>query len=125
MRSTTFLLFFISLIVLAGLHILSLTFELYWTYLWLDIPMHVLGGATVAFGFLTLFPVHEQYGFRYGLLLVLLATLVLGVVWEAFEYTIGFTRISEVHVLRDTVLDTTMNLLGGALGFIVARYSSI
>lgn len=44
---------FSSLVTLALVHYLSFEFFLYWKYLWLDIPVHILGTITVAFGIAT------------------------------------------------------------------------
>jgi hypothetical protein len=122
MRSTTFLLFIISLSVLAVGHILSLTFYLYWTYLWLDIPMHFLGGMTVALGLLTFFAKYVPRSLR-GFVLTLGVVFVVGIAWEVFELVNGLIDI-ELRPIADTLLDLVLDLMGGALGYALARATS-
>lgn len=122
MRTTTFLYFILALSVLAAGHILSLSFYLYWTYLWLDIPMHFLGGMTVALGFLTFFSSYVVRSLR-GLALTLGVVFVVGIAWEVFELVNGLIDI-ELRPIADTALDIVLDLIGGALGYALARSSS-
>lgn len=113
LRSTTFILFAIAATTLALLHILALEFFLYWTYLWLDIPMHLLGGAVVSLGLLVCFP-------RVKLWLVLLFVLCVGCGWEVFEWVTGILY-TETAPFADTALDLVMDLVGGAVGYGLAK----
>ena len=118
-RSTTFLFFVSALTVLAVAHILSLRFFLYWTYLWLDIPMHILGGIVVSLGFLWCTNIHRTGSQANNLLLTLLVLLAVGTMWEVFEYTTGITK-GQPNLVSDTVGDFVMNMVGGTLGFLLA-----
>jgi len=120
---TTYLFFVLSLVTLALLQLLSVKLFLYWVYPALDIPMHVLGGVTVALGFLALAPRFARESLWRGLSATLLVVLVVGVGWEAYEYATG--TIFDSHApIADTILDVVMDLVGGALGFVVARATS-
>lgn len=123
MRSTTFILFAVALCVLAVTHILAITFFLYWTYLWFDIPMHALGGMVVALGFLTFLGTRLDDGFQRGLLATLGAVFVVGILWEFFELAIGFPS-SEANYVGDTALDFVMNLVGASVGYVCARVAT-
>lgn len=123
MRSTTFILFFVALSTMAALHNLALMFYLYWTYLWIDIPMHILGGAVVALGFLAFFRSYVRVPLKIGLPLTLLVVLAVGIGWELFEW-FGGLMVTERAIVADTSLDLVCDLVGGALGYWLARLST-
>ena len=106
--------------VLAVVHVLSLQFFLYWHYLWLDIPMHALGGAVAALA------VFVPYDFGAPLprrwlqpLPVLLLVLLVALSWEVYEIMLGIP-FGEDYV-ADTASDLGAAMLGGVTGFLVAR----
>lgn len=111
--------FLLTAIVLASTHYLSLEFYLYWRYLWLDIPMHALGGLTAALGYLSLrdfMPKLSPSWFRLGPTLVF--TVLVALAWEAFEVFAGI--MLDPNYAADTALDLLMGLLGGLVGYVVA-----
>lgn len=110
------LLFFISLSVVFGIHLLALYFELYWVYPWLDIPMHVFGGITIVLGLAAFFP-RMLHSFLTPLLVVLGVSLL----WEVFEHLIGFSFIEEAYYVFDTGLDFLMGILGGLIGYVLVK----
>lgn len=113
------IIFLITLSVLATTHYLSLEFYLYWRYLWLDMPMHFLGGTMVALG---LFSAREFFPRLPVTVLTFFATvcfvLLVAVGWEVFEFVFGISSI-EANLFRDTVTDLAMGLLGGVVGWFV------
>lgn len=116
---TVTLLFFLAALTLAVSHSLALSMYLYWRYPWLDIPMHTLGGATVALGYLTFFEFYPPLADRYiRFVPALLLVLVVALSWEVFEVLIGVS-LEEPNYLADTVLDVCCGLAGGALGYAV------
>lgn len=119
MYQAVFLLFTLSMLTLAVLHGIALMFSLYWVYLWLDIPMHFLGGATVALGYQSRFLVHrfERY-LSFGFGATLGAVLFVGGAWEVYEYLVD-PILTEFGI--DTVVDLIMDVLGGVAGYFVAR----
>lgn len=120
MQSLVFLFFTLSLLTLAGLHAAALTFYLYWIYLWFDIPMHILGGATVALGYQSRFGL-SRYAPRlsFGILSTLLCVIVVGVLWEGYEYVVA-PPIKAGYAF-DTLTDLVMDIGGGTIGYIVAK----
>lgn len=118
MRPLTFLLL-LSTLTLATIHILALEFYLYWQYLWLDIPVHALGGAVVV---LALFVLRDfgvpLVGRVLHILPILLIVLVIGIAWEYFEIMNGLTP--EKNYWADTILDLIMDLMGGLIGYFVS-----
>lgn len=118
MRTTLYTtLFLASLATLALVNSLAITFSLYWRYLWLDIPMHVLGGVTVALGVFFLSCVWNRVRERcLRLAPVLVCVLFVGLAWEVYEYIIGIPLI-ETHYTTDLITDLVMDILGGAIGY--------
>lgn len=113
--------FFISAVVLALANNLAVSFSLYWQYLWLDIPMHALGGIVAALGFLSFFAHHLPHKKRTRFFVVLLAVLFVGIAWEVFEYFNGIGLTREKSIIADTALDLVMDLVGGVIAFFVAE----
>lgn len=113
--------FLVTLSTLAVVHIAATEFFFYWRYLWFDIPVHFLGGVCVALGIsvLPFFRVHWFERFRKPLPYILL-TLAVGVIWEVFEVFSGVVVIDETFI-PDTVLDLTMDALGGYVGYGLAE----
>ena len=71
--------------ILAVIHVISLELFLYWKYLWLDIPMHALGGAVVALGLFTLHDLWPRYPKRLLYPIpVLLLVLLVAMGWEVY-----------------------------------------
>jgi hypothetical protein len=117
---------FISSILVLFLHCSALKYSLYWTIDWFDIPMHFLGGATMAF--LALFIFFTSGYFRKTVeiknnkiavfLIVVLFTLVVGLVWELWEIFVGFSDV--LTDKTDTIIDLIMDTIGA---FSVFYYS--
>ncbi len=114
-------LFFSSLITLAVSHWAATSFYLYWKYLWLDIPIHMLGGVCVALGIATLpFLRVSLPRFFNTYLGYLCIVVIVGTTWEMFEYLAGVSIIDAYFVL-DTVIDYCMNLVGVSIGYGIVR----
>jgi predicted membrane protein len=117
-QKTLFIIQAVLVTILLSFHYFAFQHDLYWHYLWLDIPMHFVGGlwaALVSAWFLRY--VHSPYSLVY----VLIGVLIIGIAWEIMEYVIGFQR--EQDYAFDTSLDLVMDLCGGVLGFLAARVS--
>ncbi len=118
-RTTTAVLFLLALSVMAIAHSVFSAFFLYWSYPWIDVPMHLLGGMVVALGFLTYVPLARMRT-RRPLLVTLGAVLVVGCAWEVFEFHSGITLTERLPVL-DTALDLVCDLLGGMAGYVCVQ----
>lgn len=107
--------------MLAVFHYLSLELHLYWLYLWLDIPMHFLGGVTVALGYLTFLGFFPKLADKHFTLVhTLVFVLLVAALWEIFELTIGIP-FEEGTYVDDTTLDIIMGVVGGVGGYFVGR----
>lgn len=118
MKPTT-LIFLIAALVLAVTHYFSLELYLYWRYLWLDMPMHLLGGAVVALGYLSLRDFIPRLPSRWFRPIIVVGfVFLIAVLWELFEQIIGVEFDHDRYVI-DTLSDLIMGLLGGTIGYFV------
>lgn len=85
--------------------------------MWLDIPVHVLGGITVALG-ISILPFFKiSLPKKYATLFAYVGTAVMvGIAWEIFEVASSVAVVDDGYVI-DTVIDLCMDALGGALGY--------
>jgi uncharacterized membrane protein YjdF len=97
---------------------LALYYHLYFYLWWLDIPMHLLGGAWVAL--MTLFLYERSTFFQEGrhnpfflAILVVASTLSIGLGWELFELSAQTWIERATHAdLADTLADLVNDLVG-------------
>lgn len=119
MPTISIVFFLISASVLAVIHVIALELYLYWQHLWLDIPMHMLGGATVALGIFALHDFTKKFPSRLLYPIpVLLFVLLVALSWEVFEIEAGIPI--EANFAVDTMTDIIMDMLGGVIGYVVA-----
>ncbi len=102
--------FFIALgasLVLAVAHVYASSVDLYWTYRWLDIPMHILGGFALGSLIIAFLMRHKP-----GMFWLLMLGVAIG--WEVFEVLIGMPRPT------DYPLDTLKDLIDDGVGALIA-----
>lgn len=117
---TIFLLLLLSVVTLAFVHISALQFYLYWQYVWLDVPVHFLGGAVVTFLFFSLVDLGVRLPtWCQKVVPVLIMVFLVGVAWELYELLIGI--VMRDNYVFDTTLDLVMDVCGGYVGFIISR----
>lgn len=110
-------------IIIAVLHALGFAYSLYFYLWWYDIMMHLLGGFAVALlvtYILCLRPkdaegAARKVSVRKIFLTVLVSALVIGVVWEIFEFIINRLFTLRGNDMTDTVADLLNDLLGAAV----------
>lgn len=115
------MLLLISLSVLAAIHLIALELYLYWYYLWLDVPVHFLGGVVVTLG------VFAAYELKLPLARwvsgtfwrVLTVVWLVMIAWEVFEVWAGIPILENYPY--DTALDLLMGCLGGIAGYYLAK----
>ncbi|USN87504.1 MAG: hypothetical protein H6779_03765 [Candidatus Nomurabacteria bacterium] len=104
-------------LVFATAHAFFKTTELYWFYLWLDIPMHLAGGFLVVMTWFVLqrrFIAGEKiFSQKFFHPLIILAIMM--VAWEIYKYMIG--DIVMDNYVSDTILDLIMGTVGGLIAF--------
>ena len=108
---------FVIVVVLSTFHSIALEHHLYWRFLWIDMPVHMLGGAWAGlFVFWLRLLLRLTSSIAWGVA----GALVFGVAWEIFEVAAGLPRESSYAL--DTSLDLLMDALGGALAGFCAMY---
>lgn len=117
------LLCFLTTVLLAAIHFFALAFFWYWTYWWLDILMHFLGGLLVGFAVLWFFfsssPRAMTFEIKRALVVVLASIIVVGVLWEAWEATAGIIRWPDEW--QDSVFDIFSDIAGSLAALIVTE----
>ena len=104
---------FVLVVALLTMHAFAIVNDWYWHYLWLDIPMHFLGGLWAA---LAVVWGLRFLGVRTSFVHVFAGVIAISIVWEIFEYLAGFQR--EGNYVFDTMLDLVMDIIGGMCGFL-------
>ncbi len=109
-----------------------MTFHWYSIVWWFDMPMHTLGGVWVALAGLFVFKyrriTHEDISKPQKLFFIsLMSVIVVGVLWEVFEFGVQTTGIVELANLTDSFSDVCFDLLGGILGtlYFIHRYERV
>lgn len=115
---TTTIIFVITASVFAVTHYLSVELYLYWRYLWLDIPMHLIGGSVVALGYLSIRDFVPKLPAHWFIFVpTMIFVLTVAILWEVFEAVAGI--VVQNSSMISTVADVIFGLLGGAIGYLV------
>lgn len=108
------------------LYFIAYQLELYFIYPPLDIPTHFLGGAAIAYFFLSAISNSQKVvgpiPYPVQLLFALTSTGTTAVLWEFVEFSIDFTFGSS-HMLgiEDTMKDLFLGLLGGLVCVVLSQ----
>ena len=88
-------------------------FSWYWRIPWLDMPMHFLGGFWIGSVALWFFSPRIPEQSLNVFLISLLAVVVIGGLWELFEFNIGtMTFVPEQNGILDTSSDLVFDIIG-------------
>jgi glycopeptide antibiotics resistance protein len=121
-RLISLLVIFALVAVLGVLQQLAFAYYLYWRFSWYDILMHFLGGVVVGAVYLwvvryelpAFFKKYETFFYVFAF------SLLVGILWEIFEYYVGIDREFSYAVRRiDTVVDLIMDVSGATLSYMV------
>ena len=105
------------LAILLAVDLAGLSYSLYWSIWWYDIPVHIIGGAGIALlAAWALALKGKQPSFFACMLMVLIA----GLGWEVFEAYFGLTEFPQDTI--DTIKDLCDDVLGGSVAFILSMY---
>ena len=124
-KSIVFLIIFLVLLI-ASLNFLAFSFYWYWRIWWFDLLMHFLGGmfvASLGYYFYYLLVSRERLSLFRLLILLIFSSLVIGGLWEIFEFSIdaywsAHVNIKSLQILQAGSLDTLSDLLFDFLGAI-------
>lgn len=88
--------------------------HLYEEFIWLDIPMHLLGGFLLA-GLFGSFALYKKKKPSYVLMISLF--FIVASSWELYEYFIRQVTERSWYGLFDTIKDYCMGALGATIGY--------
>ena len=124
LKQPLFITSFVLIIIIGLVHGIATEFYLYWTFPWLDMPMHFLGGLWVGLSaiwyiyFSGYTKMDTKLTRKARIFSISLATvIVVGVLWEVFEIYSGVLLIEKNYGL-DTSVDLLMDTIGGVTAFI-------
>ena len=112
------ILFLLSLTITSA-HLIAIEKNLYWRYLWFDNPMHFAGGLLI--GLIALWGIYESGLIKKGkgafnkkdaYIAAFLSTMIIGLLWEAFEFSLEQMFVLDNNDLGDTLLDLIMDAAG-------------
>lgn len=111
-----------------GFHLIATFFGWYWSILWLDVPMHLLGGASIALSTYFWLRRFNQPEWLLGLSMISITALV-AVGWEDFELVIDTVYGTHTQLgIYDALKDLYNGIVGAtiitAIGFLKRRNRS-
>lgn len=123
LKNKLLLISLITILLISVFHYFSLKYSWYWTYRWLDIPMHIVGGFWVALSALWV-SLHINHidninGYKRKSFFVMLGTvLVVAILWEIFELLFHVTSLISTGYWSDTLSDISNGVVGGIISFL-------
>jgi hypothetical protein len=113
-------------ILIAFLYIKTLEFSLFWTHPWIDLLLHFLGGLWLTITSLWLFFFSDLFKIKINkrniFLIAFLSVLIIGLLWEVFEYITGLS-LGEANFITDTISDIVMDFVGAFAAYKLFTYS--
>jgi len=104
------------LYTIVALHALALYFSWYWSIWWYDIVVHFLGGFWVGGLALWFCFFRKSSNTTLGNLKVyiisILAVIVIGVLWELFEFSLDTFVVFQTNNVLDTISDLAADVAG-------------
>lgn len=92
--------------------------NLYYELLWLDVPMHILGGIGVASLTNTIL-IYNKRNVSYFRIFIAYAVIAIG--WEFYEYFFSPTFVHAAYSWLDTFSDFINGLIGASVLYIIVR----
>lgn len=105
------------LYIITTLHLSALYFFWYWSIWWFDILVHFLGGVWIGGMALLIFFLGKSdtklLKTSSAYILSVVAVLVIGVLWEVFEFSLDTFIIFQTNDISDTISDIGADIAGG------------
>ena len=104
----------IYIVVLAVLNLLASVFHWYETLWWFDMPMHFLGGVCVMYvsAIVALPSLKKGMGIGKYIRTCVISAVMLGILWEVFEFVLYRYAGGPVFVPLDSLSDLLFDLAG-------------
>jgi hypothetical protein len=124
MPKTPLLITIIVLVVaIAVINAVAVQYSWYFYHWWLDMPMHFLGGLWVALATLWIvyhsgrISVSDEYrDADRALMIALIATGVVGILWEIFEFSVDTVLVvAPTYDVADTLSDLAFDMAGALI----------
>ena len=98
-------------------------FNVFWTFPWFDIPMHIFGGFMVGlFAQSGIDYLNDVRVNRYRFILVVLSAFVVGAMWEVVEFYMGLTGGLSGLSRLDTIKDMVDDLFGSIISIGIWKF---
>lgn len=118
-RKSLFIQLTFLLYIILALHISALYFFWYWSIWWFDILMHILGGVWVSgmtlWWYLFSYNKGEKRSSYAMYLIPFTSVLIIGVLWEFFEFGLDTFITIQNNDVVDTLSDIGSDISGGFL----------
>lgn len=115
---------FVLVLLLAVVHFTAEVFHLYWAIWWFDNLSHFLAGFSLGFFSLSIFYEFDffvnQLSSSRVVFISFIFVMILGGIWEIFEYVNGLTQSTEKYSL-DVIHDLLSDALGAILALLIAK----
>jgi hypothetical protein len=110
--------------LLALINILSMKFFWYQSIWWFDMPMHFVGGFTTLLLLAYLSYDRLQYDFLFyrKIILLILGAVLVGILWEVFEYVFNNIIAGVPWDIVDTSADIFWDTTGAVAALVFLRY---
>ncbi|MEI6528300.1 MAG: hypothetical protein WCO10_01350 [bacterium] len=111
------------LITFLTLHFLATYYHWYWSFRWLDIVVHVLGGLWLSLLVLWVLFIFNQinslrdYKFK-SFAIAILISAAAGFLWEVYEIKAGITSVYQPGYGLDTIGDIVSGIIGSFLAYL-------
>jgi len=96
-------------------------FYFYWTVWWFDVMMHFIGGllaCMLVVLFLNTYYKTKNLDKHKNKIIIILGVLIISVLWEIYELSIGSTSFADSDYMVDTISDFLMDFIGGFFGYL-------
>jgi hypothetical protein len=116
-------------VIVFFLHTLAMRYYLYWRIWWYDIPVHFFGGVMLGALVLWFLQSLQERGWMMTHYTTLISTLSFvlfgGMMWEFYEYSMGFTFNTLGSYPLDVVKDLLVDILGGLVVYWFLGFSIV
>jgi hypothetical protein len=114
------------------INLLAMKFHWYSSVWWFDMPMHTLGGLWIALASLFVYKYrrtlpNDIFYPKKLFFVALVSVLVIGFLWEVFEFGIERIGILDLASPIDSLSDICFDLIGGIVGtaYFIHRYERV